>query len=309
MSSNVTSVTRCRVEEHLFNTTFSPAELSVTASAISMTVGILSNFLALFILVKAYYRFRRKSRASFLLFASGLVVTDFLGHLINGSLVLHVYRSRKDWNVLDPSCTLCGFFGASMVFFGLSPLLLGSIMAVERCIGVTRPLFHSTALTSRHMKKVLALAWVLPLIVAVLPFLADRPYRVQASQSWCFFPLEGASDWLDLFFPLLFSVLGLLALLTSILCNTVTGITLLQSRLRKDRHYKGTSQHCEMISQLLAIMLVSCVCWGPFLVSIILRSTWDHNQKADVRMLLVVRMATWNQILDPWVYILCEGLF
>ncbi|KAJ8418513.1 hypothetical protein AAFF_G00000120 [Aldrovandia affinis] len=304
MSSNRTSVTGCKVVARSFNTTFSRTELSVTASVVSMSVGILSNTLALFILVKAYRRFRLKSKASFLLFASGLVVTDFLGHLINGSLVLYVYRSHKDWKVFDPQHVLCRFFGTSMVFFGLSPLLLGSVMAVERCIGVTRPLYHSTTLTSHHMKKLLGLTWLLALLVAILPILAHRPYQVQHSQSWCFFPLGEACDWLDLFFPLLFSVLGLLALFLSILCNTVTGITLLRSKLRSDRHCKGTSHHFEMICQLLAIMLVSCVCWGPFLVSIILWSTQDHHQRANVQMLLAVRIATWNQILDPWVYIL-----
>ncbi|XP_035272314.1 prostaglandin F2-alpha receptor-like [Anguilla rostrata] len=304
MSSNTTSMTGCRVMDRTFNTTLTQVELSVTASVVSMTVGILSNTLALFILVKAYRRFRLKSKASFLLFASGLVVTDLLGHLINGSLVLYVYRSHKDWTVFDPQHILCGFFGASMVFFGLSPVLLGSVMAVERCIGVTCPLFHSTALTSHHMKKLLGLTWLLALLVATLPILARRPYQIQHSRSWCFFPLGEACDWLDLFFPLLFSVLGLLALFTSILCNTVTGVVLLRSKLRRDRHCKGTSHHFEMICQLLAIMSVSCVCWGPFLVTIILRSTRDHDQHTEMRMLLAVRMATWNQILDPWVYIL-----
>ncbi|KAJ8375341.1 hypothetical protein SKAU_G00059210 [Synaphobranchus kaupii] len=305
MSSNRTSLTGCRgVIDRSFNTTFTQVEPSVIASVVSMTVGILSNTLALFILVKAYRRFHLKSKASFLFFAIGLVVTDLLGHLINGSLVLYVYRFHKDWMVFDPQHTLCGFFGASMVFFGLSPLLLGSVMAVERCIGVTRPLFHSTALTSHHMKKLLGLTWLLALLVATLPILAHRPYQVQHSQSWCFFALEGACDWLDLFFPLLFSVLGLLALFISILCNTVTGVTLLRSKLRSDQHFKGTSHHFEMICQLLVIMLVSCVCWGPFLVTVIHRSTEDHDQHSEIRMLLAVRMATWNQILDPWVYIL-----
>ncbi|XP_036378609.1 prostaglandin F2-alpha receptor-like [Megalops cyprinoides] len=304
MSSNVTSMVGCRMKTLSLNTTCSQVQLSVIASVVSMSVGILSNTLALFILVKAYRRFHLKSKASFLLFASGLVVTDFLGHLVNGSLALYVYRFRREWKVFDPKHTLCEFFGASMVFFGLSPLLLGSIMAVERCIGVTRPLFHSTILTSHHMKKLLSLTWLLALLVAVLPILAHRPYQVQHSQSWCFFAMDGTRDWLDLFFLLLFSVLGLLALFVSMVCNTVTGIALLQSKLRNDQHRKGTSHHFEMICQLLAIMLVSCVCWGPFLVSIISHSIWTHDQHAYVQMLLVVRMATWNQILDPWIYIL-----
>lgn len=248
------------------NSSCSQREVSITASAISMSVGIFSNSLALFILIKSYKRIRVKSKASFLLFASSLVVTDLLGHLINGSLVLYVYSYHKRWEKFDPHSILCSIFGACMVFFGLSPLLLGSAMAVERCIGVTRPIFHSTALATHHMKRVLGLTWLLAAVLAVLPMVLWRPYKVQSSRSWCFFRMEEPKDWLDVLLPLLFSMLGLLALLLSIVCNTLTSCALLQTRLRRKHHCRGTSYHIEMICQLLVIMTVSCVCWGPLLV-------------------------------------------
>ncbi|XP_034564511.1 prostaglandin F2-alpha receptor [Notolabrus celidotus] len=304
MSTNGSSETGCRSEVRPSNTTCSQKELSVTASAISMTVGILSNSLALFILIKSYKRIRIKSKASFVLFASSLVVTDLLGHLINGSLVLFVYGSHKKWEMFDPHRVMCSVFGVCMVFFGLSPLFLGSAMAVERCIGVTRPIFHSTALASHHMKMLLGLTWLLAALVAMLPVLLWRPYKVQSSRSWCFFHMEEPKDWLDVLLPLLFSLLGLLALLLSIVCNTLTSCTLLQARLRRKHHCRGPSYHIEMICQLLAIMLVSCVCWGPLLIRVIILSTRATGEPTSFSLLMVVRMATWNQILDPWVYIL-----
>ncbi|XP_028260229.1 prostaglandin F2-alpha receptor [Parambassis ranga] len=302
MSANESSETVCRSEVRPTNITCSHEKQSITASVISMTVGIVSNSLALFILVKSYNRVRIKSKASFLLFASGLVVTDLLGHLINGSLVLFVYSSKKKWEVFDPHHIVCTVFGACMVFFGLSPLFLGSAMAVERCIGVTRPIFHSTALASHHMKRLLWLTWLLAALVAVLPVLLWRPYAVQRSRSWCFFHIEQPKDWLDVLLPLLFSTLGLLALLLSIVCNTLTSCVL-QARLHRKHHCRGTSYHIEMICQLLAIMVVSCVCWGPLLIHVIFLSTRAKDDSASFN-LLMIRMATWNQILDPWVYIL-----
>ncbi|XP_069550745.1 prostaglandin F2-alpha receptor [Brachyistius frenatus] len=304
MTANGTSETGCRSEVRPANNTCSQRELSVTASVISMTVGIFSNSLALFILAKSYNRIRIKSKASFLLLASSLVITDLLGHVINGSLVLFVYGYQKKWENFDPHRIVCTIFGACMVFFGLSPLFLGSVMAVERCIGVTKPIFHSMALTSHHMKRLLGLTWLLAALVAVLPVLLWRPYRVQSSRSWCFFHMEQPKDWLDVLLPLLFSMLGLLALLISIICNTLTSCTLLQARLRRKHHCRGTSYHIEMICQLLAIMLVSCVCWGPLLIYVIILSTRAKDEPASLSLLTVVRMATWNQILDPWVYIL-----
>ncbi|XP_034079492.1 LOW QUALITY PROTEIN: prostaglandin F2-alpha receptor [Gymnodraco acuticeps] len=305
MSANGSSEAGCRSEVRPSNSTCSQKDLSVTASAISMTVGVLSNSLALFILVTSYSSIRIKSKASFLLFASSLVVTDLLGHLINGSLVIIVYSFHKKWETFDPPPTSCAApFGACMVFFGLSPLFLGSAMAVERCLGVTRPIFHSTALASRHMKRLLGLTWLLAALVALLPVLLLRPYRVQSSRSWCFFYMEEPKDWLDVLLPLLFSMLGLMALLLSIVCNALTSCTLLQARLRRKHHCRGTSYHIEMICQLQAIMLVSCVCWGPLLIRVIMMSINSNDEPAYLSLLMVVRMATWNQILDPWVYIL-----
>uniref|UniRef100_A0A8C6TS26 Thromboxane A2 receptor n=1 Tax=Neogobius melanostomus TaxID=47308 RepID=A0A8C6TS26_9GOBI len=305
----------CRAEVRAHNTTCGSQELSVKASVISMSVGIMSNGLALFILLKSYRRVHTKTRASFLLFASSLVITDLLGHLIIGGFVLFVYSSQKEWDVFDPHRILCSMFGACMVFFGLSPLFLGSLMAVERCIGVTRPLFHSTAVAAHHMRRLLGLSWLLPALVAVLPVLLRRPYRVQSSRSWCFFHMERPLDWLDVLLPLVFSGLGLLALLLSIICNTLTSCALLQSRLKRRHLFRTTSYHLEMICQLLAIMMVSCVCWGPLLVrqhcstafTVSLHIALSHPgsiHRSTHSLLMTVRMATWNQILDPWVYIL-----
>ncbi|CAL8307744.1 unnamed protein product [Lota lota] len=304
MSTNGTSESGCKSEVRTTNSTCSPDDLSVTASIVSMTGGILSNSLALFVLVKSYHRIRLKSKASFLLFASGLVVTDLLGHLVNGSLVLFIHSSHKKWEAFDPDRVLCGFFGASLVFFGLSPLFLGCTMAVERCLGVTRPLFHSTAVAPRHVKRLLGFIWVLAALVAGLPLVLWRPYQVQHSHSWCFFREEEPRDWLDVLLPLVFSMLGLVALLLSLLCNTLTSCALLQSKMRRKHRCRGTSYHLEMIVQLLAIMLVSCVCWGPLLIYVIVLTTQTQSEPASFSLLLMVRMATWNQILDPWVYIL-----
>ncbi|XP_056133871.1 prostaglandin F2-alpha receptor [Lampris incognitus] len=303
MSANGSSEAGCRSQVRASNTTYSPKDLSITTSAIAMTVGILSNSLALFILLKSYHAIRTKYKAPFLLFASSLVVTNLLGHLINGSLLLFVHSSHRRWETFDPHCVLCSFFGVCMVFFGLSPLLLSSAMAVERCMGVTRPLFHSTVVVPRHVKRLLGLIWLFAALVAILPVLLLRPYQVQHSGSWCFFQIGKPRDWRDRFLPIVFSVLGLLALLLSIVFNTLTSCSLLQARLSHKHHCRGTSYHLEMICQLLAIMLVCCICWGPLLIHVIILSARGEEEPSSSSLLLV-HMATWSQILDPWVYIL-----
>ncbi|NXB99426.1 PF2R protein, partial [Orthonyx spaldingii] len=279
-------------------------KISVFFSIIFMTVGILSNSLAIIILVKAYQRFRQKSKASFLLLASGLVVTDLFGHLINGAIAVFVYASDKDWIRFNQSNILCSVFGICMVFFGLCPLFLGSVMAVERCIGVTKPIFHSTKMTSRHVKMMLTMVCLFAVLIALLPILRFRAYQIQGSRTWCFYKTEHVEDWEDRFYLLLFSCLGFLALAISFLCNAVTGITLLRVKF-KSQQRQGRSHHFEMIIQLLAIMCVSCICWSPFLVTMARIGINEGRSKETCETILfALRMATWNQILDPWVYIL-----
>ncbi|XP_065731675.1 prostaglandin F2-alpha receptor isoform X3 [Phocoena phocoena] len=255
-AAGLLSNTTCQMEE----------ELSISFSITFMTVGILSNSLAIAILMKAYQRFRQKYKSSFLLLASALVITDFFGHLINGAIAVFVYASDKDWIHFDKSNVLCSIFGICMVFSGLCPLFLGSVMAIERCIGVTQPIFHSTKITSKHVKMMLSGVCFFAVFVALLPILGHRDYKIQASKTWCFYKTDHIKDWEDRFYLLLFSFLGLLALGISFFCNAVTGISLLRVKFKSQQHRQGRSHHFEMVIQLLGIMCVSCVCWSPFLV-------------------------------------------
>lgn len=57
---------------------------------------------------------------------------------------------------------------------------------------------------------------------------------------------------------------------------------------------------------IILVLNSLCIVWfGPQITGIVF-SIQDHgeDQASCTHMLLVVRMATWNQILDPWVYIL-----
>ncbi|XP_042191728.1 prostaglandin F2-alpha receptor [Callorhinchus milii] len=284
--------------------------ISATVPVIFMTIGTLSNIMALIILIKAYEKFKQKSKASFLLFASGLVITDCLGHIINGAITVRIYALNRDWKSIDPSENLCRFLGTCMVFFGLSPLFLGSVMAIERCVGITQPLLHSAKMTSRHTKRILGFTWLFALSVALLPNMRFGEYKVQCSQTWCFIKTHNIQNGRDVGILLLFSSLGLTALGISLLCNSVTVVVLIRSGIKSRPHRQGRSHHVEMVVQLVTIVCVSCICWGPLLVMVAVIGSARYldknlNQPAINSLLFqAVRMAAWNQILDPWVYIL-----
>ncbi|KAI4876950.1 hypothetical protein NFI96_003190 [Prochilodus magdalenae] len=290
---------------------FSSKTSDPTAAGLSMTLGILSNIFALFILAKAYARLRRRSKATFLLFASSLVATDFAGHIIPGALVLHLYSNSVNQNSNEPDAT-CLFLGGSMVFFGLCPLFLGCAMAAERCLGVTRPLLHARLVSTTRTKVALVLIWLSALLVALLPVIKLGEYTYQYPETWCFIRVLGKTKNTDVAFMVLFSALGLASLAVSLVCNTVSGMTLVLARLRRRRCQRRSakSHDIEMVAQLVGIMVTSCICWSPLLIFglMSLKHSYSGSTKTDLfyqqLMVMGVRLASCNQILDPWVYIL-----
>lgn len=244
------------------------------SAGLTMTLGIIFNVVALIILANAYNRFRRRSKATFLLFASSLVATDLAGHVIPGALVLRRYSAgtepnfRGDPENPDASCLL---LGGCMVFFGLCPLFLGCAMAAERCMGITKPLLHARLVTTARTKMALAMIWLLALSVALLPFFNLGAYTYQYPGTWCFIRVMEDTRATDLIFVVLFSGIAWSCLAIAFVCNTVSGITLVRYRLRKN----SCSQRCstrshdtEMVVQLVGIMVTSCICWSPLLVSV-----------------------------------------
>lgn len=292
-----------------------PTTSGILIVSLSMTLGIVSNIVALFILANAYTLQRRRSKATFLLFATSLVVTDFIGHLVPGALVLRLYLSGgvHPEHASAPSDGMCQFLGGSMVFFGLCPLFLGCAMAAERCLGVTKPLLHSSLVTTTRTKVCLSVVWLAALSVALLPCLQFGSYTYQDPGTWCFIKVLEDIGELDVAFVALFSGLGLTSLAVALVCNTVSGVTLVLARLRRRprTHHSANSHDIEMVAQLLGIMVTSCICWSPLLVfglmSVIHSYGGSVGEDASTYkslMLRGVRLATWNQILDPWVYIL-----
>ncbi|XP_063058208.1 prostaglandin E receptor 1a (subtype EP1) [Engraulis encrasicolus] len=296
-----------------------PPASGIIVAGLSMTLGVLSNIVALIILANATKHVRRRSKATFLLFATSLVATDFAGHIIPGALVLRLYLAGgaypQDYDSSDP---LCQFLGGSMVFFGLCPLFLGCAMAAERCLGVTQPLLHARLVSTTRTKLSLSAVWLAALCVALLPCFQLGSYKYQHPGTWCFINVFEDTRQADVAFVMLFSGLGLASLAVAFVCNTISGLTLVRARVRRNSSYMGhhrrtsaKSHDIEMVVQLVGIMVTSCICWSPLLIFGLMTVTHSYGDRigddlATYRTLMImgVRLASWNQILDPWVYIL-----
>lgn len=235
-------------------------------SAVFSVLGLGSNLFALVVLVKSFQQTHSRSRSSFLLFLGGLVLTDFMGLLVTGSIVVSFRVTGFDWTHLDPHCHFCNFMGMSMVFYSLCPLLLGASMAVERFVGINRPFARSGQVSGGRACGVVAGVWATAGGISLLPLLGLGSYHIQVPGSWCF--LNISSVPLDMAFCLVFSTVGLLSLAVSFILNTVSVVTLFRVCCGQDANQRRRDHEVEMMVQLILIMVIASICWCPLLVRV-----------------------------------------
>ncbi|XP_043985276.1 thromboxane A2 receptor [Gambusia affinis] len=280
---------------------YSPGINKVDYSAAFSTLGLISNLIAFIVLIRSFNQTKSHSRSFFLIFLGGLVITDFMGLLVTGSFVISFYVTRVDWTKSDPGCHFCNFMGMSMVFYGLSPLLLGATMATQRFIGINHPFASSSKMTKTRTISMMLMVWFVAGSISLLPLAGFGSYHIQTPGSWCFLNMTSkTSDW---GFALLFSLVGLISIATSILLNTVSVVTLFKVYCGAERRQRNRDYEAEMMLQLILIMTIATVCWCPLLV-FIAQTAFARTGFEVKYLLLCIRFATWNQILDPWVYIL-----
>ncbi|MEQ2237672.1 hypothetical protein ILYODFUR_025537 [Ilyodon furcidens] len=281
--------------------TYAPHMGKVYLSATFSILGLISNLVAFIVLIKSCKQTQNTSRSFFLIFLGGLVVTDFMGLLVTSSFVMSFYVTYVDWRLSDPTCRFCNFMGMSMVFYGLCPLLLGATMAIERFIGIKYPFARSSRLSKGRTVSMVLLVWFIAGSISFLPLTGFGSYHIQTPGSWCFINISSKrGDWA---FSLLFSLVGLISITASFLLNTVSVVTLIKVCRGAGRRQRSRDHEVEMMVQLILIMIIATVCWCPLLV-FIAQAALAGNGFQMKQLLLWIRFATWNQILDPWVYIL-----
>lgn len=247
-------------------------------SSIFSTLGLTSNLIALIVLLKSFQQTHRRSRSFFLIFLGGLVVTDFMGLLVTGSIVVSFHITHFNWRTLDPNCHFCNFMGVSMVFYGLCPLLLGAAMALERFIGINCPFALSTAMSKSRVVSMVLMVWFSAGCIALLPLTGIGSYHIQMPGSWCFFNISSKGN--DRVFSLLFSLVGLISISVSFLLNTVSVVTLIKVCCGRGREQRRRDHEVEMMVQLILIMVIASICWCPLLVS--LPTVWCNVQVYNV---------------------------
>ncbi|XP_071377760.1 prostaglandin E2 receptor EP3 subtype [Centroberyx affinis] len=295
-----------------------------------MITGMVGNSLALILVYISYRKKENKRKKSFLLCIGSLALTDLFGQLLTSPIVISVYRADLKWERIDSSGKLCAFFGVCMTTFGLCSLFLASAMAIERALAITSPHWYSNHMRTSVTKQTLAVIWCLVLLFALLPIAGVGKYTLQWPGTWCFISTGDREVPGNMFFSITFAVLGIFSLLVTLSCNVVT----IRGLIIRCKTKSGTSQSSkqwerlttETVIQLLGIMCVLLICWSPLLVlmlRMISNQMSSHHCKPtaassltpsrDIHLdcnffLTAIRLASLNQILDPWVYLLLREI-
>ncbi|KAL6458040.1 hypothetical protein MHYP_G00332700 [Metynnis hypsauchen] len=303
--------------------------VSVAFPITMMLTGMVGNSLAIILVYSSYRKKENKRKQSFLLCVGSLALTDLFGQLLTSPIVISVYRVELQWDQVDPSRTLCAFFGVCMTTFGLCSLFMASAMAIERALAITAPHWYSNNMRTNVTKQVLLTVWCLVLLFALLPIAGVGEYTLQWPGTWCFIS-TGDRDLGNTFFATTFAALGTFSLLVTFFCNMVT-IRALVARCKAKPSASQSSKQWERLTtetviQLLGIMCVLLICWSPLLknasnsvyVWFWMLVCWSTSipmlgDSQDLQMdcnffLTAIRLASLNQILDPWVYLLLREI-
>ncbi|KAM9763119.1 prostaglandin E2 receptor EP3 subtype [Menidia menidia] len=305
------------------------ATVSVGFPITMMVTGMVGNSLALILVYISYRKKENRRKKSFLLCIGSLALTDLFGQLMTSPVVISVYRAGLKWELIDPSDKLCAYFGVCMTTFGLCALFLASAMAMERALAITNPHWYSNHMRTSVTKQTLAVIWCLVLLFALLPIAGVGKYTRQWPGTWCFISTGDSDVPGNTFFAITFAVLGIFSLLVTLSCNVMT----IRGLIIRCKTKSGTSQSSkqwerlttETVIQLLGIMCVLLICWSPLLVLMLrmistkvsshdcnsssLKSNHASGQELDCNFFLTaIRLASLNQILDPWVYLLLREI-
>ncbi|XP_077573538.1 prostaglandin E2 receptor EP3 subtype [Stigmatopora nigra] len=325
------NVSKSTGEENITGVDSVCSYVSVVFPITMMATGMVGNSLALILVYVSYRKKENRRKKSFLLCIGSLALTDLFGQLLTSPIVISVYRSDLSWERIDSSGNLCAFFGVCMTTFGLCALFMASAMAIERATAITNPHWYSNHMKTSVTKQTLMVIWCLVLLFALLPVAGVGKYTRQWPGTWCFISTGDREVPGNIFFSFTFALLGIFSLLVTVSCNVVT----IRGLIIRCKTKSGTSQaskHWERLTtetvvQLLGIMCVLLVCWSPLLVLMVkmistqvssheCNSSEESSQPYSVRdvqldcnfFLTAIRLASLNQILDPWVYLLSREI-
>ncbi|XP_028284440.1 prostaglandin E receptor 4 (subtype EP4) c [Parambassis ranga] len=295
---------------------------SLVISATMFAVGVLGNLIAIIVLCVSK---KEQKETTFYTLVCGMAITDLLGTCFTSPVVIATYVANR-W----PGGTLlCHFFSFSMLFFGSAGMSILCAMAVERYLAINHAYFYSRYIDRTMARFALLVAYLASIVLCIMPSFGFGRHVRHFPGTWCFLDWR-AMDPLGACYSFLYGGVMLVLIAVTVLCNLAvcrslvgmkqkTGIVRTElcelggSRRRFPRLQSVTSAaEIQMFWLLVFMTIVFLVCSIPLVVRIFVNQLYDPayisaGGKPDYPSdLLAIRFASFNPILDPWVYILCR---
>lgn len=299
------------------------AGASIVSPILMSLAGLLGNVLALLIL----HRQRVESqRLMFHSLVAVLVWNDILGIVLTTPVTLASYVNNK---MMPGGHHLCNFNGFIMICFGLSTPLIVSAMAIERFLFVKYTFFYTKHCAPGSARVVMLCIWGFVLFFGLLPMFGFGEYTLQHPNTWCFLKFRDGDPVNDAY-GYMYSILNLLIQLIMIVCNLVVVVTLVRVRDYRRKHSTSSTNtvmaadcvmddsvrlqamakrrkqkdiELQMIVVMFAITMIFAVCYAPLMIYIVI--TLASRGRTDPELvLLTIRLASINQTLNPWLYVI-----
>ncbi|XP_063318551.1 prostaglandin E receptor 4 (subtype EP4) c [Pelmatolapia mariae] len=295
---------------------------SLITSATMFAVGVLGNLIAIVVLCVSK---KEQKETTFYTLVCGMAITDLLGTCFTSPVVIATYVSSR-W---PGGALLCHFFSFSMLFFGSAGMSILCAMAVERYLAINHAYFYSQHIDRTMARFALLVTYLANIVLCIMPSFGFGQHVSQIPGTWCFLDWR-AMDPLGACYSFLYGGVMIILIAVTVLCNlavcrTLVGMNQRTGIVRTELCEQGCSRRrfprlpsvtsaaeIQMFWLMILMTIVFLVCSIPLVVRIFVNQLYgpayiSAGMKPDYRSdMLAVRFASFNPILDPWVYILCR---
>ncbi|KAF1389316.1 hypothetical protein PFLUV_G00072170 [Perca fluviatilis] len=315
-----------RVERHLKDITMNHYNESMTGKTMVPTIpsimfifGVVGNVIAIVVLCKSR---KEQKETTFYTLVCGLAVTDLLGTLLASPVTIATYV-KGSWPGEDP---LCQYFGFTLLFFSLAGLSIICAMSVERYVAINHAYFYNDYVDQKLAGLTLLAIYISNALFCALPISGFGQVKKQYPQTWCF--LEWRSNKTsDAAYSYMYAGFSSILILATVICNVLVCVALIRMHRRFVRRMSlGTDQgrnvdpqrrgrsfgrlagaEIQMVILLIGTSVVVLICSIPLVAQVFLNQL--YKTPVELRLeknpdLRAIRFASFNPILDPWIYIL-----
>ncbi|XP_042238155.1 uncharacterized protein LOC121876805 [Homarus americanus] len=262
---------------------------------------------------------RQNTRTVFYVFLCTLIWTDFVGKIITTPPAIISYA----YGAWVGGKAMCDYHGFSMVLVSMLTHFTVSAMAVERFLGICQGYFYSRNVTPTRCRYLLVGIWVFCTAFSLLLLFNVGQVVLQYPYTWCFTNIHLCPSTTPLRYRIYTTTLGVIHvthLIIIVVCNVFVVGTLLKMRLSRqlppslchpERSRSHNDHELQMVIVLVVITCVFVTSWAPLDIILVINQLWPpHTTNKDHLLeLIAVRLASLNQIVDPWVYIICRVVF